>query len=225
MLGALLSVLAGGCVTREFDHGRAEGGELLITDSVGGVVSGFGGTGDDGFSEGNFPEPAVTRCGDILGDLPAITNLTSAWAVIAVPNATSGDEPVPAGSVLLRLSEEPILDCGSAPEPDFFSTSTGDPLNPGLGASGERSLELLLAPEDAALGVHPLSTARVSLYGEGATTEFGTEATVELFRVDGNCIVGLVRGVQSDEGAPFMEGGFVAETCQRQCIPGPGVSC
>jgi len=216
----LCLTLVGGCVSKEISHSELSGDVDTFASATAGEVGGFGSSGDFGFPQGNYPDPAVTRCGDVLGDLPAINSLASAWAVVAVPNATAGDEPVEAGAVLLRLSQDALVDCGSDPQSQdfFFGTSTGD------GALEGRGMELMLAPQDVTLGVH--QPASLTLYGDGATSEFDTEAaTVELLRVDDDCVVGIVRGVESEGGTKFLEGGFVAETCQRQCIPTPGFSC
>ena len=247
-----------GCQPRTIDHGDRPFDEVAATVS-GGIVPGTGG-GDTGepFDDalGNYPEPAVTACGDVLGDLPAIDGLTSAWAVIAVPGAFMGSESLETGSVLLRISDDVIRECGEAPADEddfmttgFFGSSTGlfgtgtgfdptsggndsDPSGGGDSTDGYagngRSFELLLGPDELTVGVHPIDTLNnpsVRLYGEGATETFGSEASLELLRVDDACIIGVLRGFESDAGFPFMEGGFVAQTCQRQCFPVDGVEC
>ncbi len=240
----MTAVLGAGCPSKSFEHG----GQSAPSDSVGfgsitagptATVTDSGGIGDESSPnrDGNYPDPAVTRCGDVAGDMSPINGLTSAWAVVAVPGATMDGTAVEAGSVLLRISTEVIRECGDAPEPlDFFGgsgTGTGTGSDTTGGASpgielSDRGLELMLAPDELTLGPHAvadLAEPRVTLLGRGATSDFGAEASIEFVRVDDDCMIGFVHGFESDTGLPFMEGGFVAQTCQRQCLPSGGNSC
>ena len=229
----MLAIL-GGCQTRSFEHGDAP----LDTATSGASFGSFGGEvgeapSSSGF-DGNYPDPATTRCGEVLGELPPIDRLSSAWAVVAVPGATADGDPIEAGSVLLRISQQAIGSCGEPPDADFFgssgssgssggTTGGGDTTSFGGSTSGEdRGFELMLAPEELALGVHDVATLtapRVFVYGEGASNESGAEGSIELLHVDDGCIIGVVRGFTTDTDQPFMTGGFVAQTCQLQCIP------
>jgi len=222
-LGAMLALPCGGCQSQSFDHGDTAL-DSATTDafgSFGGVVGEAPTTGAE--FEGNFPEPAVTRCGDVLGDLPAIDGLASAWAVIAVPGATANGDPVEAGSVLLRVSEQAIGSCAASPQSDFFG-STGFETDMG----GGRGLELVLAPEELTLGVHDVATLaapQVFVYGEGGGIDSGAEGSIELLHVDDGCVIGVVHGFATDTNEPFMSGGFVAQTCQLQCLPTQNNPC
>ena len=88
ILALLVAALASGCAQETIHHGDPDlNSEGFASISVGGEASGpfDGGPNIDG----NYPDPAVTRCGDVLGDLPAIDGLASAWALVAVPGATA----------------------------------------------------------------------------------------------------------------------------------------
>lgn len=221
---ALVLLLLVGCRSTEFDHGGSPSGFATISGGTG------VGANDDDLPRGNYPEPAITRCGD-LGDEPSIAGLSSAWAVVAVPDATLDGEAVAPNSVFLRISQDAIDDCGDAPGPPAGGTGTGvfgSSSGDGDEVTEGRTLELLLSPAESAVGVHPidpLAHEDVTLYGDGATDAFGTGARVELLHVDDDCVVGILHGFEADDGAPFMQGGFVAQTCQRQCIPANGNSC
>lgn len=229
--------LGGGCFSKSFEHG--DGPSEFDSESFGGVgVSVVGGSGFFGDGVGNYPHPATTRCGDVLGELPAIEQLESAWAVISVPGATADGEPFPTGSVVLRLSETPMHECGAAPGdggPFDFGGSTGSSGSSGdasgTGASlpqGPRGLELTLNADEFGKGTHTVTTLdnpRVWAYGTGATLEVPPTASIELQRVDDDCVIGTIRGFEATDGTPFMHGGFVAQTCQRQCIPTPNNPC
>lgn len=229
-LAAMLGILSGGCQSKSFEHGDAPlgSGTSDTFGSFGGVVGGS--TGGFGFG-GNYPEPAVTRCGEVLGDLHPIEGLASAWAIAAVPGATANGESIEAGSVLLRISEDAIVGCGDSPQWEFSgssgsgATTTGDigttSFREDVG-TGPRGFELLLAPGELELGVHEvaaLADPQTVAYGQGAVSGSSGEASIELLRVDDGCVIGIARGFVTDNGQPFMNGGFVAETCQRQCIP------
>ena len=240
-LGAILALLGGGCQTRSFDHGDAP-----LDSGTGDTFGSFGGevgeapTTGDGF-DGNYPDPATTRCGEVPGNLPPIHGLASAWAIVAVPGATADGEPIEAGSVLLRISEQPISSCGEPPQSDFFgstgfgssgssgSSGSGGTTSFGGSTTGEgRGFELMLAPGELALGVHEvamLAAPRVFAYGEGAGSDSSAEGSIELLHVDDGCMVGVVRGFTTDTNEPFMTGGFVAQTCQLQCIPTQNNPC
>ncbi|MGH1340865.1 MAG: hypothetical protein ACRBN8_04905 [Nannocystales bacterium] len=228
-LGAALVALGGGCQTRSFDHGDAppSSGTGDSFGSVGGVAGEpFGGSEFDG----NFPDPATTRCGQVLGELPPIPGLASAWAVVAVPDATADGTPVEAGSVLLRLSEQPISSCGETRQDEFGSSSGGfgTTSTGGSQETGGRGFELMLGPDELELGVHEvamLAAPRVVVYGDGANSGSSVDGTIELLHVDDGCMVGVVRGFTTETDEPFMTGGFVAQTCQLQCIPTEGRPC
>ncbi len=225
----MVAVLAS-CTAETFRHGAGETGFVGFSSAT----DSFGTSGDGGASnvDGNYPEPAVTRCGDVLGDRPPIDGLSSAWAVIAVPDATRGGTPVETGSMLLRISEGVVRDCGDGPDADGFAGSSS-----GFGGfSGTddgplvtaRGLELMLTPAELGPGVHMVSeldAPGVVVYGDGASTEPSAGASIELLRVDDDCVIGVVRDFETETGEPFMEGGFVAQTCQRQCIPSNAHSC
>ena len=236
-LATMLAVLSGGCQSRSFEHGDPpnDSGTSATFGSfseVGGEVGGSSGAFGSG---GNYPEPAVTRCGAVLGDMPPIEGLAAAWAVAAVPGATANGEAIETGSVLLRISEHPIDDCGGSPQLEF-SGSTGSSTAGDNGTTsfdedvgtGPRGFELLLAPGELALGVlevAALEGARTLVYGHGAVSGSGAGASIEFLRVDDDCVIGIARGFVTDTDQPFMNGGFVAETCQLQCIPTPSDPC
>jgi len=224
LAGILATVLAG-CLQASFNHGDPS---MVDTDTgaSAGVVSGVGGTGD--LDLGNYPHPAVTRCGDVLGGVEPIDGLVSAWAIVAVPGATRGGEPVDTGSVLLRVSEEGLSDCGAAPFEGFSSSTGSTGTTSGDTVAGDRTIEILLGPDESVVGrrdVADLEDSQVALFGGGATEIHGSEASVELLRVDDDCVIGIVHGFEATDGGPFLEGGFVAQTCQQQCIPTAGSGC
>lgn len=221
------------CTTKSIEHGTPGGSGFATASATAG--GGVGESGPVGHEDGNFPEPATTRCGDVMGDLPAIDGLKSAWAVIAVPDATQNGQDVPAGSMFVRLSEDVISDCGGLPFDNTFRGSGGGSSSTGFvtggiefSTTGSRfeegtgsGLELMLAPNEAAVGTYPFEAlaSDVAIYGEDAPAEMPVEATIELLHVDDDCVIGTIRGLTGESGSAFMEGGFVAQTCQRQCIP------
>ncbi|MBV1859265.1 MAG: hypothetical protein KUG77_12695 [Nannocystaceae bacterium] len=220
----MLVVLVGGCQSRSFEHGDApqDAGTSATFGSFGAVVGGVTGEFSSG---GNYPEPAVTRCGEVPGDTLPIEGLASAWGIVAVPGATANQDPIAAGSVLLRISEQAIRFCGDAPEPISLG---GSGSSTGPTGTGARGVELLLGPEELTLGVHEITALedpRVVVYGDGAVSASAAEGRIELLHVDDDCIIGVVRDFVSDTGEPFMPGGFVAQTCQQQCIPSKGNAC
>lgn len=234
-LGVIAVIFSGGCPSTSFDHGdpQAASTSAATFTSAGGEV----GDGGSPNLDGNYPDPAVSRCGDVLGNLPPIHGLASAWAVVAVPGATMDEEPVVAGSVLLRISGEAISECGAAPNAvNTFGTSSGGTGTSSGGSSfggtsweeSTRGFEVMLGPDELALGVHEVATLtdpRVTVFGEGATDESAAEANIELLHVDDDCIIGVARGFATNSDTPMLYGGFVAQTCQRQCIPAKGKPC
>ena len=235
-VGVMAAILSGGCPSKSFDHGDPP----IASTSAATFTSAGGEVGDSGSpnADGNYPDPAVSRCGDVLGNLPPIHGLASAWAVVAVPGATMDEEPVVAGSVLLRISGEAISDCGAAPNrvntfgTGSSGTGTGGSSGTSFGGSfweeRTRGFEVMLGPDELSLGVHEVATLtapRVTVFGEGATSDSGAEANIELLHVDDDCIIGVARGFVTNTGTPILYGGFVAETCQRQCIPAKGKPC
>lgn len=254
------ALLHGGCGTKSFNHVDPAGSDTFFGEGS------FGSSGEDPH-EGNFPEPAVTRCGDLPPGIAPVDEMLSAWAVVAVPDATIDGEPVAAGTVQLRISQEGLSQCGAATSSNeegeisgSGSSSSGDPPSgdtsgsssgstsgsssgdtsgdssggtsdgttgsavpdPGFEQTGDRTLELMMGPHEMALGTHAVAdlvAPGVKLTGSWSTNDFGDQASVELLRVDDDCVVGVLHGFRSSHNTPFLEGGFVAQTCQRQCIP------
>lgn len=225
------------CAPASFDHGDGSGPPATESSRASDSGTGFLATDGEGTlaevsggldPPGNFPEPAVSRCGDVLGDAEAIGGLAAGWAVVALPGAmgTHG-ESVPQGAVRLRLSQHGMLDCGDSLTPLLGHGSGSDGDRPPF-TEGPRGLEFTLSPTELALGVRTLSSLsqpEVFVQGSGAAGVDVAAGTLELLRADAECIVGVISGLQGDLGTTFLEGGFVAQTCQRQCIPTQGDAC
>lgn len=221
--------LGSGCPEEVIAHPTSDEDNGSIFSSVGVV----GGAEDFPSIDGNYPEPAVTRCGPVRGGADPIEGLASAWAVVALPGATANGEPLSTGSMRLRISEYAMDNCGKPLVPYGWGgsgsgSSSGSVGSTGFGASDQRGFELTLAPGEQTLGVHEvarLGDPGIATFGDGAAEETAAEGSIELLHVDDDCVIGIVRNFAADYGGPFMNGGFVAQTCQRQCISTHGDSC
>ncbi len=101
---------AAGCGSDEIEHDEFGG--------VGGEVGGVSFSTGVAF-EGNFPEPAQSRCGPLPPDTPPLDGLMSAWGVLALPGARSADGvEIEPGTVRLRLGDHPLADCAQTFQPD-----------------------------------------------------------------------------------------------------------
>ena len=164
---------------------------------------------------GNFPEPAISRCGELPEGVEPVPGLTAAWAVLALPGATDTDgEAVPTGGVRLRLADHAIEDCAGA----FFDPFECD----GLRCKWGLSIAINEAPVVSSfvdLARLPEADFEVAVIdGLGPAIVPGRGGTLVLHRVTSDCVVGELRDVETTDGIP-RDGGFVAELCQRQCIP------
>ena len=164
---------------------------------------------------GNFPQPAQTRCGDLPDGLEPIPGLASAWVVVALPDAVSSDdEPVPAGSAMVRLADHALDDCDTA----FFNFTCSPREECGWATRFTLpNLESGSTHDLPALDGSDFTV--ITPWGNGP----GDAGVVVLRRVTPDCVVGEVRDFDDDTG--LGSGGFVAEVCRRQCIPGSGIGC
>jgi hypothetical protein len=173
----------------------------------------------------NFPEPATTQCGPLDGSTLPIYGLRSAWGILALPGAVDDNGEVPPGTLRLRLGEQLLQDCQSefidasctvetsADSSAFIDGSGGD----GCGWA----FSFTLRPHQVREGQHKLETLTDPNF------ELAIENTVtgdlELTFITDECIAGELSGVETDELAqPILAGGFVAQVCERSCLPGPG---
>jgi hypothetical protein len=162
-------------------------------------------------SLGNFPEPALTRCGELGADVYEIDELRSAWSVVAIGGTEDTDGEVEAGTIRLRLSDGGMGDCRDALD---------------LGAWG---FAMTLAPDEATVGIHDfagLFAPELELVEHGETTAEPIAGTLRLVRVTQDCVVGVLSSVTKG-GAPMHElsGGFAAEVCTHDCLPTAAHGC
>lgn len=210
----------GACGLDALDH-SPEG------DDLGAAVGPEGGdTGPSSLPFSNFPEPASTRCGSLPEDVTPIEGLGSAWLVVALPGATDSlGNPVEVGTARLRLSNRPLFDCSAAFEVDEALDDDEPPAEPpspawGLGVS-------LLADE---LGVEPidldgLADPAAELAEGGGSSATALTGELRLFSVTRQCVVGELRDLTLPRSGPSIYGGFIAEVCERTCVPGRRQSC
>lgn len=233
-VAALALALCAGCGATTFEHGEPSPLGSVGGDSFGVVVSSTPSDGGFPGGQGNYPDPAVTRCGGVADQAAPIEGLSSAWAVVAIPGATADGLPVANGSIRLRISEHALLECGDPLVPYVWSGGSGSSGTTGtsggrvLEESDMRGLELTFAPDELDIGVHQIATLNAAGFvalGAGVVRETAAGGHVELLRVDDDCVVGVVRGLVTEDGLPFMGGGFVAQTCQRQCHTVDGRPC
>lgn len=177
---------------------------------------------------GNFPEPAVTVCGQLPQDVAPISGLAAAWAVESM--FETWDSPGPYAGIRLRFS-----DWGFECADDFPSAE---------GVCETTWSYALTLPPDLAPGIYELDeTAGLSnevqvtiseqegcLGGEvggdgGYPPHQGWGGEIEIFAMTPDCIMGEVRGM--DTGDPNLDpnGGFVAQRCQSTCVPILGHPC
>jgi len=214
-------LVLGGCGVDNVEHGQPD--PFSDSASEGFVVDGSDG-GDDGFAGNrNFPEPAQARCGTLPGDVAAIDDLASAWAVLALPGARDPlGADVETGSVRLRLGDRGLSSCDGTFEADDSAC-----LSPSANGCGW-GISLTLAPHELAAGTYDLMTLSAPKYavavsGPNAT---GTRAgTLVLHRMTADCVVGELQDIQAEVGEPLQNGGFIAEICERQCIPDEDEGC
>ena len=193
---------------------------------------GLAGGGGDGTGPGplqdppsNFPEPASTRCGALPDELAPIEGLSSGWLVVALPGATdSQGKLVPPGAGRLRLTNRPLFDCSAVFESDP-ALSDEEPQDPidrawGLGltlTAGELSA--------ATLHLEDLADPDAELAHDDRSFETQLVGTLELLAVTDRCLVGELRDLSLPRSGPAIYGGFIAEICERTCVPGSGQTC
>lgn len=172
---------------------------------------------DEVGERGNYPEPAETRCGELPDGVSPIAGLASAWVILALPDAVSSDgDPVPAGAAKVRLADHALLDCDT----EFFDFSCA-----GRACGWGMSFTLPALESGATHDLTQLEAGDFTLMTETFQTDPGDAGVAVLRRVTPDCVVGEVVGLE-DASAPMpASGGFVAEVCRRQCIPGEGLGC
>lgn len=197
-----------GCGSDIIQHGDLDPSGAIPTDGFvsfgevdGGTMSGAG----------NFPEPALTRCGELGDDIYEIGELRSAWSVVAIGGTEDTDGEVQAGTIRLRLSDGGMGDCQDGLE---------------LGTWG---FALTLAPDETTLGVHDFADLHApdpELVEDGHTRTQPIDGTLRLVRVTQDCIVGVLSNVTRG-GTPMQQlsGGFAAEVCTRECLPTASHDC
>ncbi|MBL4685129.1 MAG: hypothetical protein JKY37_11110, partial [Nannocystaceae bacterium] len=171
--------------------------------------------------------PASTRCGGLPDGVVAMDDLFSAWAVLALPGATDvDDQEVEPGLLRLRLSAQGITDCAGTPDTTQCSESSPDDFPCGW------DVEISLPPSESEPGTIDLADETDTDYnvrgGQRDPTRLDTSrGSLVIHRVTADCVIGEFVDVDmlaNDSGRP-LNGGFVAEICQRQCIPSQGRGC
>lgn len=229
VLGCLMWLLSlpAGCGEQTIEHdgamlAGAPGATASATASGASTVSGA--TGAAGEGGGNFPEPAQTRCGPPIGDAAPLTQLGSAWAVVALPGAVDSlEQNVEAGSARLRFASVPLFDCAAQLLLDEWCGEANVP-------ECAWGIGLTLSPKEFKPGEYLLSELENAAYtvstmdldGEPTNDRAGT---LILHSITANCVVGELRDIEVMPGEQDQNGSFVAERCQRQCIPGPNQGC
>lgn len=166
---------------------------------------------------GNYPEPAETRCGELPNGVEPIEGLASAWVILALPDAVDSEgEPVPAGAAKIRLADHALTDCDSA----FFNFSCSE--EP---CDWAMSFTLPVLESGASHDLTELEADDFTLMTESFRSAPGDAGVAVLRRVTPDCVVGELVGLEEASGPMPASGGFVAEVCRRQCIPGEGVGC
>lgn len=231
-VGVLCAALCG-CGTESFEHNEVDGQTIptnasISSDSFFEASTGIAGSGSGGNQfDGNFPEPAVTRCGELPDGVQPITGLAAGWGVVALPNASADGRPVPSGSVRLRISQFEMNQCSDTLTVWFGAPGgSGGDLTPYN--EGPRGVEFTLAPDELTVGIHQigaLADPDFAAVGSSSERVEAVDGTVEFLRVEDDCIVGVLRGLEGTLETPFLEGGFVVQTCQQQCIPTGGFRC
>jgi hypothetical protein len=179
-------------------------GGLVSLGEVGGFTSAEvdGGTMS---SLGNFPEPALTRCGELGDDVYEIGDLRSAWSVVAIGGTQGIDGEVEAGTIRLRLSDGGMGDCQD-----------------GLDV-GTWGFAMTLAPGETTIGIHDFASLfapELELVQDGETRTQPIAGTIRLVRVTQDCVVGVLSSVtKGGTPVPELSGGFAAEVCARDCLP------
>lgn len=181
--------------------------------SVGEVASMSGAEVDGGTMAGvgNFPEPALTRCGELGEDVYEIDDLRSAWSVVAIGGTEDTDGEVEAGTIRLRLSDGGMDDCQ-------------DPLD-----VGTWGFAMTIAPDEATIGIHDFASLfapdlELVQFGEAAAEPIA--GTLRLVRVTQDCVVGVLSSVTiGGSPVPEISGGFAAEVCTRDCLTTPSHGC
>ncbi|MEM6992902.1 MAG: hypothetical protein AAF721_20470 [Myxococcota bacterium] len=215
LLGCALVANLGGCLDDIIEHAGVDESNLFDLVSA------------DGGVEGNFPEPAVSRCGELPNGVEAIPDLVSAYGVAALPGAQFADgHAVDPGSVRLRLADHPMFDCA---EPFLADNAVCE----GGGLEGDDcgwGVGLTLAPGELLAGTYAIETLQepdysVAVFDRPADRDAKRSGTLILHRVTPDCVVGELLDVQLAAGEPAHTGGFIAELCQRQCIPSSNEAC
>ena len=166
---------------------------------------------------GNYPEPAETRCGELPAGVEPIAGLASAWVILALPDAVGSDgDPVPAGAAKVRLADHALTDCDSA----FFNFSCS-----GQACDWGMSFTLPALESGATHDLTELEADDFTVMRETFLADPGDAGVAVLRRVTPDCVVGELVGLEDGNTPMPASGGFVAEVCRRQCIPGEGVGC
>jgi hypothetical protein len=212
LFAALVST---GCADREILHHQLDDGA-----SMGEIVE----------RGGNFPEPAVTVCGQLPQGVVPISDLAAAWAVQST--FETWDSPGPYPGIRMRFS-----DWGFECADDFPSAE---------GLCETTWAYALTLPADLAPGIYTLDETPGLAYevkftvsnqdecigGEaggdgGYPPHQGWGGEIEIFAVTPDCIMGEIRGMDIGNSEPNLDpnGGFVAQRCQSTCVPTLGYPC
>jgi hypothetical protein len=230
----VLALTTGGCAVDRIVHEEGAGADA----SADGSASADGGAVDRG---GNFPEPALTLCGALPEGVDAIEGLVTAHAVTG-PRAPSGlPDVADPNAVRIRLSSRGF----EAGEMMVMAPPEG-PVDAPCEQAWAFAFDIPV--EHIAVGVHALGDmapafpeqhfADLFEYEEGcgeggevgedggATSILDSSGELEIFAVTDGCIVGELRGVQS-EGVPAVlkSGGFVAPRTALECVPSSYAAC
>ncbi|HWB81503.1 MAG TPA: hypothetical protein VG755_41360 [Nannocystaceae bacterium] len=203
-----------GCGSDIIEHGALDPSDSTVTSGLESLASmtSFGEVDGGTMSgAGNYPEPALTRCGELGDDIYDIGELRSAWSVVAIGGTEDTDGEVEAGTIRLRLSDGAMGDCQ-------------DPLD--LATWG---FALTLAPDETSIGIHDfadLFAPDLELVQDGERRTQPISGTLRLVRVTQDCVVGVLSSVvQGSTPMPQLSGGFAAEVCTRDCLPTASQGC
>jgi hypothetical protein len=232
-------MLANGCADRDIlSHELSSVGHGdEATEPVNASATGSWDTDGDSSIEprqGNFPEPAVSICGDLPPNVAPLPGLVSAWAVEVDEGKIVNGTPTAANGLRLTLSN------GAFGCADRLTLE-----GPSVPSSCEETLWWLgmtLQPEvgvgihdfDETPGIFPevLSWA-AECHGEAVGGYGGYEPTdspvgrIEVHSMTPDCVVGTLHYFEFGLSGDLAElsGGFVAQRCNLECLPGPDGSC
>ena len=178
---------------------------------------------------GNFPEPAVTVCGQLPAGVSPIDGLVAAWAVESTFETWNSPGPYP--GIRLRFSDWGFECADEFPEDGCETTWSYAVTLPADLAPGVYELSKLAGVAYEAHLTYTLPDYEECLKEGGGDGGYephtGWGGEIEIFAVTPDCIMGEVRGVDDGRVPAVFDanGGFVAQRCQASCVPTLGYPC